>query len=443
MPRRQIKLGLFFWNGGHHIAAWRHPNVPANGAIDFAHYIRMAKTAERGLFDFLFAADFATIQQGDPEIVRRNAMVAGFEPFSLMCALASQTNKIGLVCTSSTTYDEPYHIARRFASLDLISGGRAGWNLVTSAVATEAQNFGRDTHLLHDARYARGREFVDVVRGLWDSWDDDAFLLDQTTGIYFVPEKMHVLDHVGTHFRVRGPLNVPRSRQGRPVIVQAGSSEAGKELAAHSAEVVFTAHQNLRDAKAFYADLKSRLAKYGRLPEEVIVLPGIFAVAGRTEQEAQEKFDSLQALIHPKVGLNLISTFMNVDLSAYPIDGPLPDIPEVPNEVSRRRLLRDLARTEQLTIRQLYLRIAGARGHRQIVGTPRQIVDELEAWIEQRGADGFNFMPPMLPESLDDFVELVIPELQRRGLFRTRYEGDTLRENLGLQNPPNRFAKNA
>ena len=331
-------------------------------------------------------------------------------------------------------------MARKFASLDHISGGRAGWNLVTSANGDEAFNFGLDAHVQHARRYERAREFAEVVLGLWDSWEDDAFPRDPTSGPFFDPARLPVLNHEGRHFRVRGPLNVPRSPQGRPVLVQAGSSEPGKALAAETAEAIFTAHQTLADAQAFYADVKGRLASYGRGPDEVKIMPGIFPVVGRTEQEAANKFGSLQELIHPEVGLGLLSKMIGHDLSGHPVDGPLPEVPESNAGKSRADLLVALARREGLSIRQLYLRIAGARGHRQILGTPAQIADQLEEWFTAGAADGFNIMPPILPAGLDDFVELVIPELQRRGLFRTEYEGRTLRESLGLRRPANRFA---
>jgi FMN-dependent oxidoreductase (nitrilotriacetate monooxygenase family) len=438
--KRQMKLGAFLRPPGHHLAAWRHPEATADAGTNIQHYVKLAQTAERGLFDLIFMADTVTVFEADPDVLSLTSYVVWFEPFSLLSALAMTTSHIGLVCTSTTTYDEPFHIARRFASLDQISGGRSGWNLVTSMQASEAKNFSRDVHVAHDERYKRAHEFAQVVRGLWDSWDDDAFRRDKESGVFFDPDKMHVLNHEGRYFRVRGPLNVARSPQGHPVMVQAGSSDDGKELAAETAEVVFTAQQNLKDAQAFYSDLKSRLAKYGREPDDVKVMPGIFATVGRTEQEALEKFQQLQDLIHPKVGLMLLSTFLGYDLSDCAVDGPLPDLPEKVLQNSRAALLSKLARSENLTVRQLYMRMAGGRGHRTIHGTPERIVDELEEWFTKGGADGFNIMPAVEPGALDDFVTLVIPELQRRGLFRERYEGRTLRENLGLRHPRSRYA---
>jgi alkanesulfonate monooxygenase len=363
------------------------------------------------------------------------SQVAWMEPVTLMSALSVVTKHIGLACTASTTYDEPFLLARRFASLDIISGGRAGWNLITSANPIEASNFSRQEHPDKDARYRRAREFALVVTGLWESWDDDAFLRDKMSGQFFDPAKLHVLHHKGEHFSVRGPLNVARSRQGHPVMIQAGASDDGRDLAAETADVVFTAHQSLATAQEFYADLKRRVAKFGRNPDNVKIMPGFLVVTGHTEQEAKEKFDRMQSMIHPDVGVRLLSNFIGFELKGYPVDGPLPEIP--PNKVSasRTNLLAEMARRENLTIRQLYMRIAGGRGHYQFVGTAAQVADELQQWFEKGGADGFNIMPPVLPQTLNDFVDLVIPELQRRRLFRTAYEGATLRENLGLPWP--------
>ncbi|MBB3458446.1 FMN-dependent oxidoreductase (nitrilotriacetate monooxygenase family) [Rhizobium sp. BK313] len=436
--QRQLKLGAFLYPTGHHIAAWRHPDAQADAGSNFAHYVELAQIAEAAKFDLIFMADGVGTRGTDTEALHRTATryVAQFEPITLLSALAAVTKNIGFVATASTSFNEPYHIARKFASLDHISGGRAGWNLVTSSSDHEAHNFGRDEHYAHAERYERAEEFADVVRGLWDTWEEDAFPRDKQSGIYFDPEKQHILNHKGKHFKVRGPLNVARAPQGHPVLVQAGSSDPGKELAARTAEVVFTAHQTIGDAKAFYADLKGRLAKYGRRPDDLKIMPGIFPVVGRTEAEAREKFEQIQGLIHPVVGLSLLAGMSGgVDLSQYPIDGPVPDLPETNASKSRQKLLLDLARRENLTIRQLYLRIAGARGHWQIVGTPVQIADQMEEWFKTGAADGFNVMPPHLPAGLYDFVEHVLPELRRRGLFRSEYEGKTLRENLGLRVP--------
>ena len=436
--RSHLRLGAFLYPTGHHIAAWLHPVAQADAGSNFAHYVELAQLAERGKFDLIFMADGVGTRGTDIEALSRTATryVAQFEPITLLSALAAVTRNIGFVATASTSYNEPYHIARKFASLDHISGGRAGWNLVTSSSEHEAHNFGRDEHYAHGERYERAEEFADVVTGLWDTWEEGAFPRDKQSGLYFDPEKQHVLNHKGKFFKVRGPLNVARSPQGHPVLVQAGSSEPGKELAARTAEVVFTAHQTFEDARTFYADLKGRLRKYGRHADDLKVMPGIFPVVGRTIAEAEEKFEQIQELIHPVVGLALLSGMTGgVDLSAYPLDGPVPALPETNASKSRQRLLLDLAHRENLTIRQLYLRIAGARGHRQIVGTPAQIADEMQHWFTGGAADGFNIMPPHLPVGLRDFVDLVLPELRRRGLFRNEYEGTTLRQNLGLRTP--------
>jgi FMN-dependent oxidoreductase (nitrilotriacetate monooxygenase family) len=437
-----MKLGAFLWPFGHHVAAWRHPATPDNAANDFQHYTEMAQTAERGLFDMLFVADTTGLIATDPESLSRISYVAWMEPITLMSALAAVTKRIGLGCTASTSYDQPYHLARRFGSLDIISGGRAAWNLITTANPLEASNFSRDPHPDKDARYRRAREFAHVVKGLWESWDDDAFVRDKQAGRFFDPDKLHILNHKGEHFSVRGPLNVARSKQGHPVMVQAGASDDGRDLAAETADVVFTAHQSMESARTFYADLKRRVSEFGRNPDDLKIMPGFFVTVGRTAQEAREKFQRIQDLILPDVGVRLLSTFINFDLTAYPVDGPLPDIPDSKVSASRRGLITAIARRENLTIRQLYTRIAGGRGHFQYVGTPAQVADELQRWFEGGAADGFNIMPPILPDSLNDFVDLVIPELQRRGLFRTAYEGTTLRENLGLPWPtPRRRAR--
>ncbi|OKH46272.1 nitrilotriacetate monooxygenase [Calothrix sp. HK-06] len=440
LANKQLKLGAFLMSSGHHVAAWRHSNARADGGLSFEHYRQITQTAERGKFDMIFFADGVAVR-GRGEGLSRTAPVH-FEPLTLLSALSVVTQNIGLAATVSTTYNEPYHLARKFASLDYLSNGRAGWNLVTSASNVEAQNFNKEKHMEHTLRYQRAREFVDVVKALWDSWEDDAFIRDKESGIYFDSDKLHVPNHKGEHFSVRGPLNVARPIQGYPVIIQAGSSEDGQELAAQTAEVIFTAQQTLLEAQTFYSGIKEKVAKYGRNPDDVKIMPGVFPVIGRTEEEAKEKYEQLQDLIHPQVGLGLLSALVGgVDLSIYPIDEPFPDLPDTNLQKSRLKLLTDLARRDNLTIRQLYLAIAGARGHRTILGTPQQIADQLEDWFINGGADGFNIMPPYLPGGLDEFVEFVIPELQRRGLFRTEYEGRTLRENLGLPRPVNRFSQ--
>lgn len=442
MARRQEKLslGAFLLFTGHHVAAWRHADAAESQTL--ADFVDFARAAEDAKFDAVFLADAVGLRSDDITASRHKAHsgVYPFEPITLLSALAANTSRIGLVATASTSFTEPFNLARQFASLDRLSDGRAGWNLVTSAEPASAYNFGHQAPIPHAERYARAEEFVDVVRGLWDSWEDEAFVRDRATGQYFDSDKLHVLNHAGSYYRVKGPLNIPRSPQGRPVLVQAGSSEPGKELAARTAEVIFTAQQTLAEAVAFYADVKGRLAKFGRGPEDLRILPGVFPVVGRTEAEAQDKFERLQSLISPEVGLNLLAAFLgDPDIVNHPVDGPIPALRATEGGKSRQALLVDLARRENLTIRDLYLRIAGARGHWQIVGTPVQIADQLEERFENFGADGFNIMSPILPTGLTDFIELVLPELRRRGLFRTEYDGKTLRDHLGLKRPANSF----
>ncbi|MBX9257579.1 LLM class flavin-dependent oxidoreductase [Desmonostoc muscorum CCALA 125] len=440
---RKLRLGAFIQATGHHIAAWRHPDSQADAGLNFEHYKEITQTAERGLFDAVFLADSPSLQDNnEPEVQQRNGKLAKFEPVTLFSALAPLTKHVGFIATASTTYEEPYTLARKFASLDYLSNGRAGWNVVTTGNENAAGNFGRDQHLEHSQRYERAEEFVEVVKGLWDSWEDDAFIRDRESGIYFDPNKVYTLNHKGKHFSVKGPLNVGRPPQGYPVIVQAGASEVGRELAAQTAEVIFTANQTLEDAQEFYADVKGRLAKYGRQPDDLKIMPGVFPVIGRTEEEAQEKYEFLQSLIHPSVAWGLLKTrYKGIDLSGYSLDDLAPPLPSDTNGgKSRLKLLTDLVNRGNLTLRQLYLSVATARGHRTIIGSPESIADQLEEWFKNGAADGFNIMPPILPTGLDDFVNLVVPVLQKRGLFRTEYEGSTLRENLGLSRPSNGFA---
>ncbi|NTG04887.1 LLM class flavin-dependent oxidoreductase [Agrobacterium rhizogenes] len=434
--RDQFKLGAFLLFTGHHVGAWRHPASIQN--TELSDYIQLARLAEDAKFDAVFLADSLEVRLENLEAASRKAHsgVYPFEPITLLSALAAVTSNIGLIATASASFTEPFNLARQFASLDRLSGGRAGWNLVTSPDPKAALNFGGEGQILHADRYDRAEEFADVVVGLWNSWEDDAFIRDREAGHYFHADKVHLLDYKGRHFNVRGPLNVPRSPQGHPVLVQAGASEAGRELAARTADVVFAAQLTLEEAASYYADVKGRLKKYGRSDDDLKILPGIFPVVGRTQSEAEEKFEALQELIQPEVGLDLLSRFSGgFDLSGYPIDGPFPDLPETNGTKSRQALIIDLARREKLTIRQLYLRIAGARGHWQVVGTPEYIADVMEERFDNYGADGFNIMPPTAPGGLGDFIELVLPELRRRGRFRNEYEGRTLRENLGLKYP--------
>ncbi|MDR6392495.1 LLM class flavin-dependent oxidoreductase [Paraburkholderia phenoliruptrix] len=439
-----MHLGAFLYPTGYHVAGWRHPGAQADAGVNFEHYGELACRAEAAHFDLLFLADSLAIRGDDIEALERTAIryVAQFEPLTLISGLAARTRRIGLIASASTTYNEPYHIARKFGSLDHISGGRAGWNLITSQNEYEAFNFGMRRHPSHAERYARASEFVDVVQGLWDSWEDDAFLRDKSTGLFFDRTKLHPLRHEGEHFQVRGPLNIPRSPQGAPVLVQAGASEAGRALAARSAELVFCAQNEIHEAKAFYRDMRERLAACGRRDGSLKIMVGVFPYVGRSLAEAEDKYEALQQLVHPVSGLSLLSAQLGgFDLSHVDLDGPLPEIPETEAGQSRRQLLIDMARREELSVRQLYQRIAGGRGHWQLVGTPESICDELEQWFNERASDGFNVMPPYSPAGLYDFIDMVVPELVRRGLFRDSYRGNTLRSHLGLDVPSNRFAR--
>lgn len=433
---RQLKLGAFLMSPGHHVAAWRHPDAQADLGRDFAAYARIAQQAEAAQFDAVFLADVLAVGDTSESTGARSARSAYFEPLTLLSALAAVTQRIGLIGTASTSFNEPFNLARKFASLDLISHGRAGWNLVTSNTQAEADNFGGSQHLAHDARYERAEEFVDVVRKLWQSWEADAFVYDKASGQYYDPARLHVPRHQGTHFQVKGPLHVAPSPQGHPVVVQAGSSGPGIALAARTAELVFTAQRTLPEAQAFYRQLKEQAIAYGRHPDDIKVMPGIFPVVAPSRTEAQEKFEALQQLIHPQVGIKLLSDMLGgFDLSGYPPDGPLPPLPLSNGGQSRQQLLIELARRENLNILELARKTAGARGHWQVVGTPADIADQLEAYFREGGADGFNIMPPTLPGGLTDFIDAVLPELRRRNLFRHQYEGQTLRENLGLPTP--------
>ncbi len=432
---RMIRLGVSMIGMGYHLAAWRHPDASSGGNMELQHFVRVAQAAERGLFDMAFLADGVGIRFNDvPEgTLARTSKNVQFEPLTLLSALAMVTERVGLVATASTTYNEPYHVARKFASLDHISGGRAGWNVVTSATDMEAQNFGLDGAPDKGGRYDRAAEFVAVVKGLWESWEDDSFIRDKASGINYDPAKVHILNHQGEHFRVKGPLNVARTPQGRPVIVQAGASDKGRELAAATADVIYAAAQRLEDAQAYYRDVKGRMARYGRHPDQIKIMPGLMAVPGRTRQEAQDRYDVLQDLVQPIVGLGALANYLG-DLSGYPLDGPVPE-PKSRRDHSRGQIFLEMAQRENLTIRQLYLAIAGGNGHRMVIGTPADIADAMEDWFHNEAADGFNILPTWLPGGLDEVVDMVVPELQRRGLYRKSYEGPTLRENLGLAWP--------
>ena len=435
---RQLHLGAFMRPVAIHTGAWRYPGAWPDANFNFAHLKRFALRLEAARFDALFMADHLAVLNMPLEALKRSHTVTSFEPFTLLSALAGATERIGLVATASTTFDEPYHIARRFASLDHLSGGRAGWNIVTTANPDAALNFGQDTQMEHDARYDRAREFYDVVTGLWDSFADDAFLRDAESGIYFDPARMHVLNHHGPHLNVRGPLNIARPVQGWPVIVQAGASEAGRQLAAETAEVVFGASPNLEAGKSFYRDVKGRMEALGRDPDHLKILPAAFLVVADSIEEAQEERRRLDSLVHYDSGIASLNGMLGHDVSGYDPDGPLPEIPETNASRSARERMVELARRENLTIRQLAQR-AGSYAGLAFVGTPRSVADEMEQWLVERGSDGFTVMFSWLPGGLEAVARKLVPELQRRGIFRRDYAGQTLREHLGLPRPGNRF----
>jgi len=437
---KMMRVGVLVSDVGVHPAAWLHPGSHLGGEIDFPFYLRMARLAEAGKLDFFFMADTLASRTGDMAGIKRQcAYTAHFEPITLMAGLAAATQRIGLAATISSTYSEPYNVARQFASLDHISGGRAGWNVVTTAYGAAAANFGRETHEDHGRRYQRANEFVDVVNGLWDSWDDDAFLRDRDSGIHFDPDRMHRLDHKGEFFSVRGPLNVPRSPQGHPVAISAGGSEPGKELAARTSEVVFSVDRDLASALAYYKDLKGRMARFGRAPHELAVMTAINPFVEETDAQAQDAFADLQSRIHPDVGRAILSVDLDVDLRGLPVDEPIPDgvLPRGTNATkSYFEMMTAAMREQTLTIRQLYEAAAASRGGMNaIVGSPKTIADRMEEWFSAGATDGFMVRIPHLPTGLEDFVRLVVPELQKRGLFRSDYTGATLRDHLGLIRP--------
>ena len=436
---RQLRLGAFMRPVGIHTAWWRYPGAYPDANFNLKHLIRFARTLERGRFDAFFMADHLSVLNMPMAALKRSATVTSFDPLTLLPALAMVTEHLGLIATASTTFEPPYLIARRFASLDHISGGRAAWNLVTTSNPDSALNFGLTEHFEHGERYRRAREFFDVVTGLWDSWADDAFIRDVENGIYFDPERLHVLDHRGEFLSVRGPLNIARPIQGWPVIVQAGASDAGRQLAAETAEAVFTAQSDLTAGREFYADVKGRMEKAGRSRDHMKILPACFVVVGETVEEARAKRAQLDSLVHYDNAIGSLSIALGHDASRFDPDAPLPEkIPESNASKSGRQRAIELARREGLTVRQLAQRLGGFSGL-AMVGTPKTIADEMEEWLLTEGSDGFTVMFPYLPGGLDDFVAGVVPELQRGGIFRREYEGRTLRENLGLPRPSNRF----
>lgn len=435
-------LGAFFHPTGNHVAAWLHPDAQIDAGTNFEHYAHLAQTAEAAKFDLMFLADAAATRDGRLNaLMRWPQYMAYFEPLTLLSGIAAVTRRLGLVSTATTSYNEPFHIARKYASLDHISHGRAGWNVVTSSNYSESHNFGRDQHLTQEHKYERASEFVEIVKGLWDSWEDDAFLRDRKTAQYFDPEKLHRLEHKGKYFSVRGPLNVARPPQGHPVIAQAGSSPDFINMAGRYAEIIFTAQHDLQSSQAFYSKLKAAVRQHGREPNTQKIMPGLNTVVAATEKEAREKFVYLQGLIHPDVGREVLSNDLgNVDLSQIDIDGPVPRELIPPPFVESFLDIISLTGVERPSLRQMYTAYGCARGQRPLIGSAAQIADEMARWFEGHGADGFLIHPAYLPGGLEDFCSLVVPELQERGLFRHDYEGETLREHLGLKRPPNRYS---
>ncbi|NMD70988.1 LLM class flavin-dependent oxidoreductase [Bacillus sp. DNRA2] len=438
--QRQIKLAAYLIGTGMHIASWRHPDAQPNASIDVKQFQKLAQIAEKGKFDLAFIADTLAINhESHPQILNR------FDPTVLITAIAAATEKIGIGATASTTYSEPYHLARQFASVDHISNGRAAWNLVTTSDATgeTALNFSRDTHWDHDERYKRAEEFVDVVKGLWDSWEDDAFLYNKQTGEFYDKNKVHELNYKGKYFSVKGPLNIARSKQGQPVIVQAGASEPGQRLAARVAEVVFVHWDNIAEAKQFYKKLKSQLSDFGRSEAELHILHGISPIVGETEEIVLQKYQELQKLIDPYESLKFVSGYMgNVDFSKYDLDTPAKGVefPVVNSIQSHFYEMKKIIDSEDLKVGDLYNRFFGPGRRDAFVGTPTQVADEIERWFTEKAADGFMLQFPLYPNDLENFVELVVPILQERGLFRLDYEGETLRDYLSLKKPENIYS---
>lgn len=433
---RQLHLNLFIQSRGHHEASWRHPDGAPYAFTDIRYFQDLAQRAEAGLFDSIFLADQLAVADDVG-----NAARTWLEPLTALSAVAATTSRIGLIGTASTTYSHPFNLARQYASLDHISNGRAAWNIVTTWMVAAGRNFGDTTQLTHAERYARAEEFMEVVKALWDSWADDAVADDRATGQYARPERIRPINHAGRYYDVAGPLNVPRCPQGRPVLVQAGSSDSGRDFAARHAEAIFTAHMEKTTAQAFYADIKRRIIAAGRRTSQVHVLPGMSPMIAGTEAEAQRLVDELNELTGVEVGLKRLSNrFGGHDFSKLPLDRPLtradfPDPGAVEAARSRTELIVGLAERERLTMRQLLASLAGARGHYTVAGTPEQIANLMVDWFNDGAADGFNVMPPLFPAQLEVFVAEVIPLLQRRGLFRTAYEGTTLREHYGLDRP--------
>ncbi|MFZ2004667.1 MAG: LLM class flavin-dependent oxidoreductase [Stellaceae bacterium] len=427
---RQMHMGVFVLGTGNHQAGWRYEGA-ATSHMELPVIQEIARIAERGKFDLVFISDSMVMDPTD-----HPSFLCRFEPTTLITALAMCTTHVGLGATVSTSFNEPFNVARLFGSIDHISSGRAAWNVVTTSNTKAALNYNREEHIEHEQRYARAQEFVDVVKGLWDCWEDDAIVADKATGRYVDADKVRPLNHKGRFFQVRGPINMARSPQGQPVIIQAGGSPSGLELAARTADVVFSVVQELEPARAAYADLKRRMAKYGRAPDEIAVLPGVMPIIGQTEEEARAKLAKLQSWINPTNAITLVASRIGYDVTGHDLDGPVPPPPASEGGRTFHRVLYEMAKRENMTLRDLYNLTAAARGHWVICGTPKKIADILEEWFVEKAADGYNILPAYFPGAFADFVDLVIPELQRRGLFRREYEGRTLREHFGLAPAP-------
>ncbi len=429
---KHIKLGLFLAGYGHHVASWRHENAIEKGPMDLTHLINTAQLAEKGLFDLVFLADSLFVSESShPNILSR------FKPFTLLSVLSTATTNIGLAATASTTYSEPFHIARQFSSLDHLSHGRAAWNIVTSSITSTAENFNGTKLMEHELRYERANEFVEVTNKLWRSWDKGALVHDKETGAFIDASKLHTIDHEGKHFKVRGPLNIELSPQGRPLLIQAGSSPTGTDLASKVADVIFTAQTQIEDAQNFYKQLKEKVSKQNRNPEEVYIMPGLFPILGDTEEEAHQNYQEIQDLILPEVGLSILAPYVgNIDLSQYDLDTKFADLDlSTGNGVqSRFEIILKEAIKNDLTLEEVYKKVAGSRGHHIFVGTPEQLADKMEEWFKSSAADGFNIMPPILPSQFELFINNVIPILQERNLYKETYSEGTLRQKLDLEN---------
>ncbi|CAI7646001.1 unnamed protein product [Penicillium bialowiezense] len=438
-PPRKLHLTAFMRPVSLHPGAWRYPGSYPDANFNFKHLAKFAQKLEAAKFDAFFMADHLAVLNMPIEALKRSHTVTSFEPFTLLSALSAVTEKIGLAATASTTYDAPYHVARRFASLDHLSGGRAAWNIVTTGNPETSHNFGFDEHLAHGDRYKRAREFYDVVTGLWDSFADDAFTRNTETGEYFDPARLHTLNHSGDELKVRGPLNIARPPQGWPVIVQAGQSEPGKQLAAETAEVVFCSPKDIEGAKTLYADIKERVEKAGRKRDQLKILPAAMIIVGDSKQDAQQKRLNLDSLVHYDTAIAALSISLGTDVSGLHPDSFLPeDLPETNASKTSRESVEKLAKVEGLTIRQLAQRYGGYAGL-TFLGSPSDIAEEMEIWLREEASDGFTCTFPFLPQGLEEVTDRLIPELQRRGLFRDEYTGSTLREHFGLARPENRF----